>query len=366
MPRPTVALERAHPRALAVALVPRASTASARRCSCTPRWRSPVQTSGSERPSSACHSSGGRSSIATTMPTWLTGLFVTARIARSASERPRNSQMSPVAAVATASSSGQRPRGRSRRVTVRVDARPLEARRPRRGRRRRRRPASSSPGGAAPSATTTRTSSASACTAAWRRPRRAAGAGAGRAGAAEPGEAAGRPGLDCDVGARGDPHRSRTHAGRRTGHREGEMRPHHHPTAAARRPARARGHPRDGRRRQRERRDDARRRRRPRASPTCCPPPRRPAPTTSPAGRAPPTRAGRARPRHVREHDRQLADGLAADQGRRLLRLRARLRQPRHRRHPDLRRPSCSASSTPSSARPARRRSRSSATRRAA
>ena len=39
------------------------------------------------------------------MPTWLTGLLVTAWIARSASERPRNSQMSPVAAVATASSS---------------------------------------------------------------------------------------------------------------------------------------------------------------------------------------------------------------------------------------------------------------------
>ena len=38
------------------------------------------------------------------MPTWLTGLLVTARIARSASERPRNSQMSPVDAVATASS----------------------------------------------------------------------------------------------------------------------------------------------------------------------------------------------------------------------------------------------------------------------
>src|SRR4051795_13392571 len=41
------------------------------------------------------------------MPTWLTGLFVTVRIATSASERPRNSQMSPVAAVATASSSAR-------------------------------------------------------------------------------------------------------------------------------------------------------------------------------------------------------------------------------------------------------------------
>src|SRR3712207_5519258 len=38
------------------------------------------------------------------MPTWLTGLFVKAWIARSASERPRNSQTSPVAAVARASS----------------------------------------------------------------------------------------------------------------------------------------------------------------------------------------------------------------------------------------------------------------------
>jgi hypothetical protein len=39
------------------------------------------------------------------MPTWLTGLFVTARIARSASEPPRNSHRSPVAAPAIASSS---------------------------------------------------------------------------------------------------------------------------------------------------------------------------------------------------------------------------------------------------------------------
>ena len=46
------------------------------------------------------------SSSATTIPTWLTGLLVTVWIARSASERPRNSQMSPVAAVAMASSKG--------------------------------------------------------------------------------------------------------------------------------------------------------------------------------------------------------------------------------------------------------------------
>ena len=38
------------------------------------------------------------------MPTWLTGALVTVWIARSASERPRNSQMSPVADIAIASS----------------------------------------------------------------------------------------------------------------------------------------------------------------------------------------------------------------------------------------------------------------------
>ena len=56
-------------------------------------------------PSSACHSSGGRSSIASTTPTWLTGLFVNSRIARSATERPRNSQTSPVCAMSIASPS---------------------------------------------------------------------------------------------------------------------------------------------------------------------------------------------------------------------------------------------------------------------
>src|SRR4051812_8157178 len=79
-------------------------TASRSTCSCTPRWRSPVHTSGSERPSSAWNISGCRSSSATTIPTWLTGLLVIVWIARSASERPRNSQMSPVRAVAIASS----------------------------------------------------------------------------------------------------------------------------------------------------------------------------------------------------------------------------------------------------------------------
>ena len=53
------------------------------------------------------------------MPTWLTGLLVTVWIARSASERPRNSQMSPVAAVAIASSSSS---------TVAVTARNLRER----------------------------------------------------------------------------------------------------------------------------------------------------------------------------------------------------------------------------------------------
>ena len=38
------------------------------------------------------------------MPTWLTGLLVIVWIARSATEPPRNSQMSPVAVVAMASS----------------------------------------------------------------------------------------------------------------------------------------------------------------------------------------------------------------------------------------------------------------------
>ena len=46
------------------------------------------------------------SSSATHIPTWLTGLLVIVWIARSAKERPRNSQMSPVAAVAMASSKG--------------------------------------------------------------------------------------------------------------------------------------------------------------------------------------------------------------------------------------------------------------------
>ena len=50
-------------------------------------------------------------------------------------------------------------------------------------------------------------------------------------------------------------------------------------------------------------------------------------------------RARRARPRHLRGRGRQLGHRLAEVQGRRLLRLRARVRQPRHRRHRRLGRP---------------------------
>ena len=49
--------------------------------------------------------------------------------------------------------------------------------------------------------------------------------------------------------------------------------------------------------------------------------------------------AGRARARHLRGRGRQLGDRLAEVQGRRLLRLRARVRQPRHRRHRRVGRP---------------------------
>ena len=85
-----------------------------------------------------------------------------------------------------------------------------------------------------------------------------AGAAAGPAGAAGARRPAGRPALDYDVGARGTLSRSRPRgAPDRTRGRDAT---HHHPTAAARRAARARGHPRDRRHRQRERRDDARRR----------------------------------------------------------------------------------------------------------
>jgi hypothetical protein len=58
----------------------------------------------SDLPSSACHISGGRSSSTIAMPTWLTGLFVMAWIARSAALRPRNTHTSPVRVNSTASS----------------------------------------------------------------------------------------------------------------------------------------------------------------------------------------------------------------------------------------------------------------------
>src|SRR5258705_3214755 len=47
-------------------------------------------------PSSACQINGGRSSIATVIPTWFTGLLVIDWIARSGPDVPRNSQISPV------------------------------------------------------------------------------------------------------------------------------------------------------------------------------------------------------------------------------------------------------------------------------
>src|SRR2546430_13680643 len=56
----------------------------------------PAQRSGRERPNSACHINGGRSSRTTDIPTWLTGLLVVTWIARSAAVRPRKSHTSPV------------------------------------------------------------------------------------------------------------------------------------------------------------------------------------------------------------------------------------------------------------------------------
>ena len=86
-------------------------TASCRSCSWTPRWWVPVQASGSERPSSACQSSGGMSSSTTAMPTWLTGALVSARIARSAIEAPRKTHTSPVRVSSTALSSASSATG---------------------------------------------------------------------------------------------------------------------------------------------------------------------------------------------------------------------------------------------------------------
>ena len=82
-----VDVDLAHPRLLAVSVVPLpggvGQTVELRAAMVTP-----AHTSGMVRPSSACQSSGGRSSRATTIPTWFTGLFVNARIARSAVELP--------------------------------------------------------------------------------------------------------------------------------------------------------------------------------------------------------------------------------------------------------------------------------------
>ena len=72
------------------------STTSRASLSCTPRWWVPVHRSSNFWPSSACQISGGRSSIATVIPTWLTGAFVSAWIARSGPDPPRNNQISPV------------------------------------------------------------------------------------------------------------------------------------------------------------------------------------------------------------------------------------------------------------------------------
>ena len=109
------------------------------------------------------------------MPTWLTGALVTVWIARSASERPRNSHRSPVADVAIASSKA-RPgtlrnlREPCDRTTGSCSASPGSPAWPP--------PASSSRGGAAPPPSSSPTRSASACTSAS--PRR------GSAAAAEP------------------------------------------------------------------------------------------------------------------------------------------------------------------------------------
>ena len=71
------------------------------------RWLPPVHTSGSERPSSACHISGGRSSMTTAIPTWLTGALVRFWMTRSAPLRPRKSHRSPVRVRSTAASSSR-------------------------------------------------------------------------------------------------------------------------------------------------------------------------------------------------------------------------------------------------------------------
>ena len=114
----------------------------------------------------------------------------------------------------------------------------------------------------------------------------AAGAAAGPPvpGARRP---AGRPGLDYDVGARGTLSRSRPRgAPDRTQRERCEPPPPDRGCSPSCSRSRASSRwPPTAARAPRRRPPPAS----PRASPTCCPPPRRPAPTTSPAGRAPPT-----------------------------------------------------------------------------
>jgi hypothetical protein len=79
-------------------------TASLSTCSWTPRWRSPVQTSTSDRPSSACHSSAaGRRAR---RPCRRVDRAVGQRLDRAVGKgATATSHTSPVAAAATASSS---------------------------------------------------------------------------------------------------------------------------------------------------------------------------------------------------------------------------------------------------------------------
>ena len=103
------------------------------------------------------------------MPTWLTGLLVTARMARSAIVRPRNNHTSPVEAVVTASA-----RVRARWAVVTAGSVRNRCASPGRssvwpaspGWRPR---VSSSPAGAGPHGRTRPTSSGPACTSAWPR-----------------------------------------------------------------------------------------------------------------------------------------------------------------------------------------------------
>ena len=89
-------------------------TASASLCSCTPRWRSPVHASGSDAAELGVPEQRRHVVQRDAIPTWLIGLLVMVWIARSASERPRNSQMSPVARGGDGLVEGQRRVGHRR------------------------------------------------------------------------------------------------------------------------------------------------------------------------------------------------------------------------------------------------------------